>query len=454
MTLLSHRLTDGPPPDSQALIREARRLRRRRWALGSLVALAIAGATGAIVGNDNSGRSSPLHSTSRPGEPGAGAAGDSTSTAPPLGRIQYATEMGVLAPGEVWAADGFDLYLTENDGVTWRSLKAPGIEGDVVGNLESVAGVGLQNLWVATSLKHYGSCGHPALPSPSSGAYATTVMAISTDGGYRWSQFTLPNCADADQLTFISARRGWALSEEYYGAKLPASNGLYESTDAGEAWKLVGVPPFAGPIAFANPEDGWGVTGNSAGKDGGAPLAVGGELFATTDGGASWTRTTLPAPSNPKLAGWTVRYGSPKFLTSQVGFIPVLEASPGDHAARFGLGVTSNGGKSWTVHLAPSDPGTADYSSDNTWPGLAVVVPWSATDRDDWFVYVGPRLYRTTNGGETWTTIVPRPVHGAAGIEGVTFTSPSIGWALFGSGTGGLQLGRTTNGGRTWKYAT
>jgi photosystem II stability/assembly factor-like uncharacterized protein len=454
MALLSQRPSKARPSGPEALIREARRLRRRRWAIGTFVLLVIAAAAAAIVVNDDSGRVSPSGSDARSGDSGAGAVGNSTSSAQQLGRIPYATEMGVLAPGEVWAADGFDVYLTENDGVTWRSLTAPGLEGDVVGHLESVVGIGSKDLWIASSMKHYGSCGHPARPSPTGGAYGTTVMAISTDGGYRWSETTLPNCADADQLTFTDARRGWALSEEFYGAKLPTSNGIYATTDGGQSWKLLGVPPFAGPIAFANPEDGWGVAGNAAGSDGGVPLAVGGSLYASTDGGVTWTKTALLHPATPGLARWAMRYGSPQFLSSEVGFIPVLFTSPDDHAARFGLEVTSNGGRSWSVHLAPGDPGIADYSAENSWPGLAVVVPWSVVDRADWFVYVGPKLYQTTDEGESWKAIVPRPVHLAPGIEKVTFTSPSNGWALFGLGTGGLRLGRTTDGGGVWRYAT
>jgi len=47
-------------PDAEALIREARRLRRRRWLIGtSLLVLLIVGATVAITLSSRHGQSSP-----------------------------------------------------------------------------------------------------------------------------------------------------------------------------------------------------------------------------------------------------------------------------------------------------------------------------------------------------------------------------------------------------------
>lgn len=438
------------PPNAEALIREARRLRRRRWAVG-VVIVVLVGAVMAIVGS-NLGSRAPQATTSADG-PSPGVGTGSRSSNPPLARIQYATEMGVLGIGEVWAVDGFHFYLTRNDGKSWLILKAPDLGGDVVAHVESVAAVGRNDLWIATSQKRYGACGHPSLPSPTSGAYGTSAIDISTNGGGSWTQSTLPNCADADRLTFINPNDGWALSESF-GTGLPTSTGIYATDNGGRSWRLIATPPFAGPIAFASTSDGWGVQANAAGISGNQPLAVGGELYRTTDGGASWIRAVMPEPTSLIREGLTAYYGAPDFIGGGIGFIPVLFSRTDAAAARFGLYATTNGGKSWALHLTPDDPGIAAYSPSNDWPGLAVWVPWSALNRSDWFIYVGPKLYITNDAGRTWHSLTPRPSAIAPGIESATFTSKSAGWALFGEGPGETRLARTTDGGSTWRYAT
>ena len=174
----------------------------------------------------------------------------------------------------------------------------------------------------------------------------------------------------------------------------------------------------------------------------------GGALYRTTDGGRRWARVELPAPAEE--AEMTVAYGTPRFFSSRSGVVPAVFSARSGAARKFVLYATSDGGQNWAARQVPADAGEATYSSQNWWVPTSVTIPWSAVNMDDWYVYVGPKLYRTTDGGRTWTATFPRPTWSAPGIYTFDFSSQSTGWALVGS-LNDLSFVRTTDGGRTWE---
>ncbi len=91
--------------------------------------------------------------------------------------------------------------------------------------------------------------------------------------------------------SFISTTTGWALGESPCSHRRCFS--LLKTVDGGVSWSQVTAPPFsASPayaefefarIAFADANDGWAYDDNEE------VGATGYQLFATHDGGSTWT---------------------------------------------------------------------------------------------------------------------------------------------------------------------
>lgn len=147
---------------------------------------------------------------------------------------------------------------------------------------------------------------------------------------------------------------------------------------------------------------------------------AGGAFFATTDGGQTWARRTAPnASSINKLL----------FTTATAGWA----------ATDYGLLRTSNGGQTWQ--------GVTLYDYYNGPPGTVQDVQF-VTAQIGYAVGGAGSVYKTTNGGSTWTSLVSRRDK-AYTLRAVSFTSPDSGMAV------GAQLAQwtTTNGGLTWELS-
>ena len=91
---------------------------------------------------------------------------------------------------------------------------------------------------------------------------------------------------------------------------------------------------------------------------------------------------------------------------------------------------TSNGGKTWTRQYA----------------GSTTVRQFSfISDSAGWAMGRG-QLLHTSNGGRTWT-VAGKPPHA---LQQIAFVTPSQGWAIAGDSPNSRVLYRTTDGGRSW----
>jgi photosystem II stability/assembly factor-like uncharacterized protein len=186
---------------------------------------------------------------------------------------------------------------------------------------------------------------------------------------------------------------------------------LYRSTPSGR-WRDV-TPPQSGHIAadaypifesasFLNASSGW-VTGFNINN-----LKL--TIYRTSDGGRSWS--SIPGGVQAGSQSTT----QIQLLTPRVAYRAIVEPTgPG-----FALAVTTDAGRSWrTVYRGPNPPGPAYRHGPFELPtvfsgrrdgfsgaGLAALT-------EDWPLAApgAVRLYRTTDGGRTWSTQRPPLAH-------------------------------------------
>ena len=232
--------------------------------------------------------------------------------------------------------------------------------------------------------------------------------------------------------------------------------------------------------------------------------ATGGGLFKTTDGGTTWTPVTdgqvgsasvgavAMAPSDPDIvyigmgevqlranvlqgdgvyrsddAGKTWRHLGLSD-TRAIGRIRVHPTDP-DRAYVAALGHpfgpnpergvfrTTDGGKTWdNVLYRDERTGAVDLVMDPSDPGVLYATLWQVY-RKPWRLWSGGEgsgIFKTTDGGDTWTEITRNPglPEGVLGKITVTVSGadPNRVWANIEAERGGLY--RSDDGGRTWEF--
>lgn len=320
--------------------------------------------------------------------------------------------------------NGLALYWTSDDGRTWRTVTPPGI-GDVIARVADVDAVDDRHLWVSASdipgdRDVHGSIRHPEI-------------LRTTDGGRTWRAVIPPGCygCGGSHLSFLDARHGFALNG--------FPNRLYATADGGATWRLVASTPFSGALTFVTSREAWGVSDPTGSVGSDERPVGGGKLFRTTDGGQTWRPVQLRPPAAYAHDASVAEL--PQFFGTRNGVVAVCYRDPGAGAQHLVVYVTADGGRTWSGHVGP-EIGRPQW-------GLAGILPFSAADVRDWFLFLGSRLDTTTDGGRSWTVVRPVFAPRAADIFDVTFTSPRSGWAVFDTGQG-PALVHTTDGGRNW----
>jgi photosystem II stability/assembly factor-like uncharacterized protein len=293
-----------------------------------------------------------------------------------------------------------------------------------------------------------------------------TNLQVTENGGQTWRSVTPPNLGAmtvSEHITAVDAvgtEELWVVIEDVpglvpYSQSVDGSDrgeGIDHSTDGGQTWTLSAVPPgclqTCGPISvsFVDAEHGYAEASPQKGDS---------TLFATDDGGSTW----LPVASMPNLG--SVLVGGP-IATSQLLFSSKLDGwavtgpsfygPQGLHgqASRPGgtLYRTINGGFSWTK--APHLPPRLQYTLPVFFganQGVVVAMRNIQSDR-------GTSVYVTDDGGATWARH-PLPTLPYAEFEPGNLQTrfAAIGplsWRI----DVGSALYLTDNGGRSWTTIT
>jgi photosystem II stability/assembly factor-like uncharacterized protein len=182
-----------------------------------------------------------------------------------------------------------------------------------------------------------------------------------------------------------------------------SSGGIMKSTDGGMTW----VPAWPSSNtqamgALARGSDGtlWAGTGE-ANPSGGGDTFLGNGIYSSADGGRTWHLRGLPDsgafgrivvnPDNPNEV-WAAASGWLSPISSQRGLYHL-----------------TNGGKDWKLALAPANAttGAIDVAVDPANPDIILASLWDRHRNNGAFFYggTGSGLYRSADGGKTWTRL-------------------------------------------------
>jgi photosystem II stability/assembly factor-like uncharacterized protein len=240
-------------------------------------------------------------------------------------------------------------------------------------------------------------------------------------------------------------------NEYYFGA---TGGGLWKSTDGGTDWAPVTDGQISsssvGAIAVcpSNPDVVYIGTGETASR---GNIISGDGVYKTTDGGAHWTHVGLVD---------TQMISRVRVDPSDCNrvFVAALGHEFGDNAER-GVFRSTDGGASWQKVLYVSDQtGAADLSMDPSNPQVLYASIWTTFRRFWTFSSGGDEsgLFKSTDGGTTWTDItghpgLPAKPIGKIGVS-VSPVNPNRVYALVEAKDGGLY--RSDDAGATWQLTS
>ncbi len=233
----------------------------------------------------------------------------------------------------------------------------------------------------------------------------------------------------------------------YAGA---ASGGVWKSTNGGTTYK----PVFdkhnqcIGAIRVhpKTPSTVWVGTGEPWVRN---SVSAGDGVYRTTDGGENWTHLGLK--ETERIAGIEVHP-----TISDIAYVAAQGALWNANPER-GLYRTKDGGKTWQkILFVDNDTGCASIAMDPSNPNVLFAAMWQHR-RQAWSFSSGGKgsgLYKSTDGGDTWTKLTGDPKRGLP--EGdlgrialtISPSSTKTVYAVVEAKKGGLY--RSEDGGETW----
>ena len=297
-------------------------------------------------------------------------------------------------------------------------------------------------------------------PNSSSGVF--TLLARTTDGGRTWTDVTpasgLSLLATPDAEQVLDPVNGEDAYLAVTGATEESNNSVnttvvFATTDGGRTWTrsaTLRAVSTVSQVSFVNPRHGFLLLGGDGSAMGEDPVW----LYRTSDGGRHWSL----AAASPAETGAAAASGQDSgriptecdksgldFPTATAGWI----ASTCNAGLTNGLLVSQDGGISWGDQSLPV-PAT-------TCAGRACFVRGPQFVGRVGFVTLDPQpgapaLLETRDQGRTWERIAL-----PAGVQypQITFFSPTQGMLVVAGSQGSFQstFYTTANGGRTWTPA-
>ena len=234
----------------------------------------------------------------------------------------------------------------------------------------------------------------------------------------------------------------------YFGA---CAGGVWKTWDGGTYWENVSDGFFnssaIGAIAVAesDPNVVYAGTGETTIR---TDVSYGDGVYKTMDGGLTWTHVGLADTRH--IGEIRVHPRNPDLV-----YVAALGHAFGPNSDR-GIFRSRNGGENWEKILFRTEKaGAVDLAMDPNNPNILYAAIWE-TYRNFWVLSSGgpdSSLYRSTDGGDTWSEITDKPglPRGLKGKIGVTVSPARSGrvWAIVESDEAGVY--RSDDGGDSWE---
>jgi|GEM_PF-1280809 len=228
------------------------------------------------------------------------------------------------------------VYATGDGGRTW-TLLTTSREGDrsTLGTLalncsmNGLAFASLNDGWLTWD----SGCGVGTAGPPSTAPIQPQVAATH-DGGRTWQPVVLPSVGPASdyictpQAPVFASSRG-VLPVDCGGISTPGVSGVYATADGGRSWTFRKMPFFSQLVDFVDASRGW--TFGGAGAD----------LYRTTDGGTRWVLVK-------QFVGESNANGV-SFVSPTVGFAITVRYSADRSSGYSTMWKTTDGGSTWSV---------------------------------------------------------------------------------------------------------
>lgn len=235
--------------------------------------------------------------------------------------------------------------------------------------------------------------------------------------------------------------------EAYFGA---TGGGLWKTMDGGETWfpvtdgQVTSASVGAVAVSESHPDQVWIGMGESAIR---GNIMPGDGVYKSTDAGKTWTHMGFRNadaiskirihPTNPDIV-WVAVFGEYSVPSEERGVYK-----------------TTDGGRTWRrVLFRDARSGAVEIAVDRTNPNVLYAALWEAYRKEYQMSSGGPGsgLFRSTDGGETWTEItrnrgLPSGLVGRIGIA-LTAANPQRVYALVENENGGLF--KSDDNGATW----
>ena len=239
----------------------------------------------------------------------------------------------------------------------------------------------------------------------------------------------------------------------YFGA---TGGGVWKTSDGGISWHNLSDPFFhtgsvgALAVSASNPNVVYAGMGEACVR---GDASYGDGVYKSTDAGKSWTHVGLEATRS--IARVRIDPKNPDLV-----YVAALGDPWGPSPDR-GIYRSKDGGRTWKKILFRSEQaGAADLVMDPTNPSILYAstlelqrFPWGLRSAGP-----GTALFKTTDGGDTWTDLSNRPglpqgVKGRIGIA-IAPSHPDRVWALVDAELGKKGVYRSEDAGQTWRYLT
>ncbi len=236
----------------------------------------------------------------------------------------------------------------------------------------------------------------------------------------------------------------------YFGA---AHGGVWKTTDAGMNWRNVSDGFFEFPavgaldVAFSDPNVIYAGTGEGLQRQ---FISPGDGVYKSTDGGETWTHVGLRATRH--IARLRIHPTNPDIV-----YVAAMGDMFGPNPDR-GVYRTTDGGETWERILYRGETtGAVDLTIDPTNPKVIIAAlnhhvtyPW---DEESGGPTTG--LFKTTDGGDTWTDLtrnpgMPKGLIGKMCIA-ISPARPNRVYAFIEADEGEGGIYRSDDGGSTWQ---